>query len=399
MMKLDRRIVVWPLTVIGTALAASAVLLATAPAVISVTPERVLPTVRVIEVQPRSVRLEVRSQGTVAPRTESELVPEVSGPVVWVSSALVSGGFFEQGAPLLRIDPRDYEAAVQRARAAVARALGESEHADAELSRRERLSKRDIASASQLSDAKRAARVSRANLTDARVALEQAERDLARTEVRAPFSGRVREERVDVGQFASRGQPLASLYATDYAEIRLPIPDHQLAYLPLPGLGGAPDAEPPKVTLRARFAGAEHVWEGRLVRTEGEIDARSRMVHGIARVEDPYESAAGRPPLAVGLFVSAVIEGALAHDVLVVPRAALREDRALLVVDRDGRLRHREAEVLRVDGDDLVARASLAPGDRICVSSLPVAVDGMEVRVRSTEAPDAAPAKTGAAAT
>jgi hypothetical protein len=123
------------------------------------------------------------------------------------------------------------------------------------------------------------------------------------------------------------------------------------------------------------------------------------MVNVIARVEDPYQrDADGRPPLAVGLFVNAVIEGAVAHDVLVVPRASLRDGNELLVVDREGRLRRRPADVLRVDGDTAFARAPLAPGDRICVSNLQVAVDGMEVRAQS--AADAAPknATTGAPA-
>jgi RND family efflux transporter MFP subunit len=259
------------------------------------------------------------------------------------------------------------------------------------LSRRESLSKRDVASASQLSDARRDARVAGANLAEARVSLEQAERDLARSEIRAPFSGRVREERVDVGQFASRGQALGTLYATDYAEIRLPIADHELAYLDLPGLAAADDAEGPAVLLRARFAGAEHTWQGTVVRTEGEIDARSRMVHVIARVVDPYAAAGERPPLAVGLFVSAEIEGRVARDVLVAPRGSLREDGRLLVVDAESRLRLRDASVLRVDREQVLVRARLEPGDRVCESSLPVAVDGMEVRALSDDVAKAPP--------
>jgi len=385
-MKLDRRTVVLPLTVLGVCLAASVLLVVTSPAVVSIAPERVLPSVRVLEIAPTEVRLSVASQGTVAPRSEAELVPEVSGPVVWVSPALVSGGFFEAGDLLLRIDAGDYEAAVARADAAVARALGEAEHAGASLERRESLSKRDVASASQLSDARRAARVAAANLAEARVALEQAERDLARTGIRAPFAGRVREERVDVGQFASRGQALGTLYATDLAEIRLPIADAELAHLALPGLSAPADAEGPAVVLRASFAGREHHWRGRVVRTEGEIDARSRMVHAIAQVEDPYAADDSRPPLSVGLFVRAEIEGRLARDVLVAPRGALREDDRLLVVDADDRLRLRASRVLRVGRDEVLVRARLEPGDRVCASNPPVAVDGMAVSA-VTDAP------------
>ena len=107
--------------------------------------------------------------------------------------------------------------------------------------------------------------------------------------MRAPFDGRTREEHVDIGQFVSRGVPIAPLSATDFAEIRLPVADHQLAFLEMGSL--APNAmadEGPEVVLRARFAGRDLEWRGRVVRTEGEIDPRSRMLHMVARVEDPY---------------------------------------------------------------------------------------------------------------
>ncbi|MEM7408725.1 MAG: efflux RND transporter periplasmic adaptor subunit [Myxococcota bacterium] len=377
----DRKRLVLPAIVVGIAIVGAVLLLVTAPPVESEVPERTLLSVRVVEPSPKTVALRVRTQGTVAPRTESALIPQVSGPVVWVSPKLVSGGFFEVGEPLLRIDAQDYEAAVARARAALSRTRGEWSHASSERKRQEELSKRDIGSDSQLSNARRAARVGYANLSDARVALEQAERDLARTELLAPFAGRVREERVDVGQFVSRGESIATLYATDYAEIRLPVPDQQLAYLELPGLGRSSDEEGPAVTLRARFAGAEHSWQGRVVRTEGEIDPQSRMVHVIARVEAPYApSETGRPPLAVGLFVRAEIDGRREDDVLVVPRVSLRDGDRMLVVDTEDRLQLRPAQVLRIDGDEVMLRARIASGERVVVSNLQTAVEGMQVR-------------------
>lgn len=378
-----------PLVVVFVAGLGAAGLVITAPELESAPLEEVVAVVRVMEGVPQDLALVVRSQGTVEPRTESALVSEVSGRVTWVSPALASGGFFEAEEPLLRIDPGDYEMARARARASLARAQGEWEHARENLARRENLAERNIASSSQLDDARRTSRVAEASLEEARVALRQADRDLARTEIRAPYAGRVREKNVDVGQFIARGSPAATLYATDYVEVRLPVPDSELAFLDLPLFGGQALEGGPPVSLSARFAGREHTWQGRIVRTEGEIDPKSRMVRVVARVEDPYVVSEQRAPLAVGLFVQAEITGPVANDVLVVPRSALREDSRLLLVDAENRIQLRETEVLRMDYEQAVVRAELKPGERVCVSPLQAAVAGMLVRPVEVPAGDA----------
>ena len=374
--------ILFPFVVLFLAAIGAFALVATAPSVENVAPERAIQAVRIMEAEPQSVPLWVRTQGTVAPRTESTLVPEVSGRVVWVSPALVSGGFFEMEEPLLRIEKSDYEAALARAKAAQTRARSEYAHASSELKRIKGLSARNVVSSSQLSNAHRADSVAAASVEEARVSLDQAARDLARTEIMAPFEGRVRSESVDVGQFVSRGAAVATLYATDFAEIRLPVPDHQLAFLQILNLRGDVADSGPRVRLHARFAGREHEWEGRVVRTEGEIDPRSRMVHVVARVEDPYGSkdpTSTKPPLAVGLFVRAEIEGPMAENVIVVPRYAMRDNAHLLVVDAEDRLYTREVEVLRMDRDEVLIRGELAAGERICLSPLQVVVEGMRV--------------------
>jgi len=322
----------------------------------------------------------VVSQGTVSPHTESDLIPEVSGPVVWTSPSLVSGGYFKKGDALVRIDRADYEAAVSRSRAQLARAEGEYEHAQRTLARQQDLAKRSVASDAELNDAERVARVAQAGLDEARVALDQAERDLERTEIRAPYTGRIRSEQVDVGQFLSRGQPFAKAYATDFVEVRLPIADAQLAFLDLPYWHEDPPAEDklPRVTLRAKFAGRPQVWTGRIVRTEGEIDAKSRLVHVVARIEN--EDSADQSPLPVGLFVQAQIDGREAEGVTVVPRQALRGPGRVLVIDADDRLRFRDVDVLRIEGEDVLIAGGLEDGERICVSVLQAPVDGMQVR-------------------
>ena len=378
-----------PFAVVGGFTLIGLVLVLTASEVETVPPRPAMANVRVIEAQPASVRLIVRSQGTVAPRTESALIPEVSGPVVWTSPALLSGGFFDAGDPLLRIDRRDYETALARTRASLERARGEIEHAQANLERFDGLAARDIASPAQHDEARRAARVAQAAVDEAEALLLQAERDLTRTEVRAPYTGRVRDEQVDVGQYLTRGQSVATIYATDYVEVRLPIPDEELAHLNLRLYEDADVALLPAVTLRARFAGGEHEWRGRIVRTEGEIDAKSRLVHVVARVEKPYEPGSkGRPPLAVGLFVTAEIEGPEVPDVVSVPRAALRPDDSLLVVDDQERLQRRPVEVVRIDRDAALVRGDLPPGERICTSPIRAFLPGMSVQVIEDDPPE-----------
>ncbi len=380
-----------PLAVLLIAGLGAYLLIATAPAVEVVIPDEILPAVRVAEPEVRDIRLWVHSQGTVMPRTESALVPEVSGPITWVSPSLVSGGFFSRDELLLRIDSRDYEAHVAKARAEVARGESEREYAKSELERQEGLARSNATSPSRLSAARRAAHVAEAALDAAQVTLEEALRNVERCELRAPYEGRVREERIDVGQFVARGQSVATLYATDFVEIRLPIADRQLAFLDLPDLrNGGKDAEGPEVVLRAHFGGREHQWMGRIVRTEGEIDSRSRMLHVVARVEDPYGRTAAaestppdkiekRPPLAVGLFVKARIAGLVARESVGIPRAAMRDDNRILVVDDENRLRFREVEVLRIERDQVLIRSQFGPGERICVSPLQVAVEGMRI--------------------
>lgn len=371
-----------PLLVLLLSSIGAFVLVSTAPSIESVEADRHLTAVRIRDPKPQDVRLRVRTQGTVAPRTESALVPEVSGRVVWVSPALVSGGFFNEGDPLLRIEPRSFEMSVARAKSTVTRARGEVNFANDELKRQKGLSAQNVASPAQLSAARRNDQVAKANLTDAKVGLEQAEWDLERATLLAPYDGRVREESVDVGQVVSPGGTVATLYATDYAEIRLPIADHQLAFLTLPRHGAIETGELPRVELRARFAGSEHTWQGAVVRTEGEIDPKSRMVHVVARVEDPYAVEPGnenKPPLTVGLFVKAEIQGPIAEQVIIVPRYAMRDENHILVIDKDDRLRIREVEVLRIDGEDVLIKGSLAAGERLCVSPVQVVVDGMHV--------------------
>lgn len=383
-----------PFAALVVGVVGAAALVATGPEVESRSPEPLVPLVRVVAAEVGSYRHVVVTHGTVEPRTESQLVPEVSGRVEWVMPTFASGGFFMAGEPLIRIERRDYETVVKRALANLARAKSEFSRATKELRRQDELSQNDVASAARFDDAINAEKVAQAVLGEARANLEQAERDLERTSISAPFDGRVRSENVDVGQFVSRGNAIATVYSVDYAEVRLPVPDPELAYLDLPLTRPTEASSGPGllVRLHADFAGARHVWEGRVVRTEGEIDPRTRMVHVVARIEDPYApNDLGRPPLAAGLFVEAEILGRMQPHVVVLPRAALRSGQRALVVDAENRLRWRDVSVARVDRRQVVLSGGVTAGERICVSALESVVDGMRVRVKPAAAAKAPP--------
>ncbi|MCZ6870303.1 MAG: efflux RND transporter periplasmic adaptor subunit, partial [Gammaproteobacteria bacterium] len=275
------------------------------------------------------------------------------------------------------IDERNYRTAVERSRANVSRAEAEYEHARFEHGRLVQLEKRQLTSRSAMEGALRTMRVAEASMSDASAALEQAEFDLERTQIQAPFTGLVSTERVDLGQFVSRGNAVATLYASGTVEVRLPIADHQLAYLNLAlGHRGLIDISvAPPVTLTADYAGKIYTWEGHVVRTEGQIDAKSRMVNVVASVDN--ETA--ETPLTVGLFVEAEIEGRLAEDVVVLPRNALRNGNRVLVVDDDNRLRYRDVKPLRMYRDQVLIREGLEAGERVCISPLQTVIDGMPV--------------------
>ena len=359
------------------------------------------PGVRVQVVAFETVNLTVTSQGTVQPRTTSQLVPEISGPVVEVAPSFAVGGFFEAGDVLLKIDPYDYLQAVIAARSQLAQTqlqLAQQE-AEAEVARRE-WEELGRGAPSALTLRQPHVEEARAAVAAAEAALDRAARDVARAEIKAPYAGRVRSKNVDVGQFVNRGTAVAGIYAVDAAEIRLPLPDADLAYVDVSlSYRGGEQQTGPRVTLSADFAGQRHTWQGRIVRTESEIDPVSRMVHVIAEVRDPYAPGAdaSRPPLAAGMFVEAVIAGRAVSDVVALPWAALRGRDQVLVVDESSRLRFRQVDVLRSTSDTVFVRDGLAPGELVSVSSLDTVTDGMAVRVlngdlqmaRATTAPAA----------
>lgn len=371
--------ILFPIAIVVAGLGLAGLIIATGPKLEQQPPPSSAPLVRTWVADVQTVQMTSITHGSVLPRTESELIPEVSGRIIEMSPVVVSGGFFKKGDVLLKIDPLDYEVALEQARASLASARSEYTNATKAHNRLLDLAKRQSASQSQQDDALNRLRFAQASIREATARLSKAERDITRTTVTAPYDGRVRTERVDIGQFVTRGAPIASLYATDVAEVRLPIQDEELAYLKLP-LSGQTDQHMPTVILRARFAGEEHTWQGRIVRTEGELDPKTRMINIVAQVQSPYERSGSRPPLAVGLFVEAEIIGKRVDNVFVLPRSALQANEQVYVVTDENRLSFREVEIIREVGEDIYITGGLKRGETISLSTVNNAIEGMLVR-------------------
>ncbi len=358
-------------------------------------------TTPLVDVQPARALagdFSLRAQGTVLPRTQTTLVSEVAGAVTEVSPKFQVGEFFRRGDVLLRIDAKDYQAALRRAEAAVAnrQALLAQETARAEQALKDWQNLRRTGEPSDLVLRKPYVAEAEANLRSAQADLQQARINLERTSIRAPYDGLLREKRVDLGQYVSPGSALALVNGTDHAEIRLPLTELDAGFVPLPGLGSRRGEAIP-VTLHANVAGVERSWQAALVRSESVIDERSRVVYAVASIADPYRLDSGDgQPLPFGTFVHAVLPANVGHAVLAVPREAVRGGNQVMVVDGEGRLRLREVHIVRGDSDHAFVDGGVEVGERIVVSTLETPVDGMAVRVRGEQADADAVASTTA---
>jgi RND family efflux transporter MFP subunit len=369
-----------PVAVILVALVAGRMIIANKPQAPQFQPPVVPVAVEATRMTPVDYPVVVRSEGTVEPRTQSTLIPQVSAKVVGISPAFREGGFFARGDVLVTLDPRDYELALASAEAQVAQAESalEQELAQAEVVKNDwkMLGKE----APELGLRKPQIAAARAAVLSAKAQLERARTDLERTRIRAPYEGQVLEQNVDVGQFVAPGTVLGRVYATDYVEIRLPLSSRQLTFVDLPGPyrdDQAGDQPAPPVTLVAELGSERWQWEGRIVRAEGAIDTRSRQLYVIAQVDDPYARRDdGRPPLRIGQFVGAEIRGAVLEGAFVLPRGALREGDEVLIVDADSRLQRRPVNVAWTDQDNAVITDGLGPGDVVNVTPLAVASSG-----------------------
>jgi RND family efflux transporter MFP subunit len=364
-------------------------------------PQQLAVVVDAVTVVVQDAAIVVASQGTVEPRTRTNLVSEVSGQVVSVSPAFVAGGFFRKGDLLLQLDDLDYRAAVSRAEASVAAARSqlEMERGQGDVAQREwdRMgeSERARIRARELYLRKPQMAEAVARLESAEADLEQARTDLSKTTIIAPYDGLVSAKNTDIGQYVTTGAAIAETFAVDYAEVRLPIPEGKIAFLDLPAAtsnfaGNGDLANAPEVDLVSRIGSRDYHWTGNLTRTEGVLDTRTRVLFSVVQVEDPYNlydngDGWSREPLRIGTYVTASIKGKVLEDVVVLPRYTLQANNVIWTADTEGRLRPKDVDVLTINGDDVYISGGLENGDRVILTRLENPLNGALVQVNTME--------------
>ena len=344
------------------------------------------PIVDVLHIQPGSHRVWIETQGLVKPKIQIELVSQVTGRVESIAEQFSTGGFFDANQSLVMVDESDYRIAVSQANAKLADAkqLLATEKGRARQAKREW---RDLGNseANELFLRKPQLASAKAGLLAADAGLEKAQLDLSRTQISAPFAGRVLSKKVDVGQFVAKGTSIAEVYSSDVAEVRLPLTAQQRQNVSVSELQRSP------VKLIARYGSNEYVWDAVLDRLEGAIDSSSRQYYFVATLPQAFEDSVNeagvllKPGLAVGQFVSAQIAGNSIDNSFLIPRTALRQQQQIWVLDNN-RLAYIDVMVIQSNEDtalvQLVDNSQASNPIAVITSTLSLALKGMKLRDR-----------------
>jgi len=217
--------------------------------------------------------------------------------------------------------------------------------------------------------------------------VKQAELNLERTRVFAPFDCYVRSEQLEIGQFLNTGAPVAIVAGIDQMEIVVPLSLDEIVWLQVPRKGTKQRGSLAKVELQS--GGRTFHWQGEITRALGEIDPRNRMARVVVTVNDPFTKDTEKTnllnDLLPGMFVNVQILGEELSGVISVPRGAMHDNDTIWVIDDENRLHIREVDILRRERDEVLIRSGLEANEKIVLTNLSGAAEGMLLRPKMRE--------------
>ncbi len=382
-----------------------------------------VPMVRVMPLSPESKVMTVTAFGTVAPRRQVRISPEVPGRINTLHPGFAAGGAFEKNDLLVGIDPEPFRLDLQAAQVRISQAQADIRSleqeiknlekdkdlyqaalalAQKELGRVKNLSARDFASQNTLDRAEQqvvSARIQRqavisrlamttplmaqkqAVLAMARVDVQKADLSLQKTQIRADFDGFVLVRSALVGEYVTPGQVLAVIYEKGALDVEVKIPMEEMQWIRMDSAGGIqPEA---RVTLANMDTMADQAWAAAVAREHAAVDEQTRTLPLTLEIKGPLEN--DHPPgmdLKPGSFVKCRIFGRQKGQVFTVPRHLLKPGGQLFLAT-DGHLEIRPVRVLRKVADAVYIDAGLDPGDQVITTPVPGAVEGMALDIRA----------------
>jgi RND family efflux transporter MFP subunit len=387
-----------PLLIVSAGLGIAGTLVSLAPKAAPAVNDAPATFVRVETVRLGSHRTTIRGMGLVTAEKQVAMQPEVAGRVIEQNAALVVGGRVARGDPLIRIDARDYSAALKSIEAdlAMARLQVREEATLRQVAEHEWRDRPEGFSEETLAFALREPHLdaAKARVQSAQSRIERAKRDLSRTIVKAPFDAVVLSESVDVGQTVGPQSPFAVLAGLERFHVEVSLPVSELGFIDIPEINARPDAASTALVIN-EAAGTTATHQGKVIRLQSSVDQRGRLAQLVIAVEDPLgvhvpveERAL---PLLLGSYARVEIHGRTLEGVAVIPRAALIGSTMVWVLDPHDRLELREITIVRREPDIVVVRDGLGEGDRLVVTPLPHATPGARVTVD-----DSTPSRSGA---
>ena len=386
---------------------------------------RNLPVVEVMSLKTEPYTVFIKTSGIVKAGTSSDIVSEVSGRIVKISDNFQEGSYFDKNQTLLQIDQSTLLSNVEIAKSEVAVNKASLVQLDAEqrsnlnsiklaqqnlsigykeLKRVRALFKRKTISRSALDSeeqrinqlqqalqnqkgtqstfaSRKSAIQARINSSQSRV--KQEELKLTKARIKAPYAGRVLKKHVDIGQFVSTGTRLAETFATDFVNVELPLSlnEYELLGMPEAFINSKINTEKmPEVTLTNTNSLRQDSWKGRVVRTGAALDAQSRQINVIVRVDNPYKAREGiSAPIRIGQYLEAEIQGRTFSDVYVLPPVAVIYNREVRLL-KDGKIKIVPVEVVWNSNNSTIVRSKEnIVGEQLILTNLTQAVNGLEV--------------------
>jgi RND family efflux transporter MFP subunit len=348
-----------------------------------------IPVVKIVSIKKQSYQLKIHASGSVKAHTETTLVAEIAGKITRVDHTFAVGNYINKNQTLLTIDKTDYLNNIE---------LAKSEIAQKQLALEEQIAQANLAkqdwdlfgekkkTPSKLAMREPHIKSAKAALKSAKLRIQQAEVNLARSTVKAPYTGRVLERSVAIGQYVTPGTKLGKIFATDYVEVHLPLSLADYEQLNLPEhYQGEKQPTPknlPLVTFYTHTGTTRHQWQGKLVRSAATLNENTRQISVIAHINTPFSrSKTGTPPVKIGQFLQAEISAKRLTNVALIPSSAVRENREILLLDGD-KIQRQIISIIATDKDKVVISTENLPLDKaLILTPPPFATQGMKVKV------------------